>query len=90
MEQTQIHIIGEFTKEQIAKIVRHLWDIQKKLDPKGNKDKKFLIWISNNVFPDSVVRQIIKDNFKDGGKVTDLTDGIEDPIEKAKIKPVGG
>lgn len=64
-EPTVISVSGFFSKEQIAKILKFLFKIQKKVNPKNEKNKVFLIWVSNNMYSDDEVRKTIRDNFKD-------------------------
>lgn len=79
--------IGEFTKEQLGKLVKKFWEIQKEANPENDENKKFLIWVSNDVFTDEEVRTIIKENFKDGKvEVMDLVEMSDDEIEKARSK----
>lgn len=76
MKDTIISIRGLFTKKQIAKILRFLWKIQKKVNPKFVKEKYFIIWVSNDEYSDEEVRKLVRENFKDI-KVIDL-------VEKSK------
>jgi len=74
MKRTTIAIKGYFTKKDIAKILKMLWKIQMKVNPKNIEEKFFLIWVSNDEFPDPEVRALISKHFrKMGVKVTDLT-----------------
>jgi hypothetical protein len=84
-KKTKIYIIGEFTKKQLSKFMRELWKIQKEVNPKSKKDKMFLVWISNDVFTDAEVREVIKDNFKDIS-VLDLVEISDNDIFKGSAK----
>ena len=65
MKETTISLKGLLSKEDIAKIVKLFWRIQKKINPKKEESKLFIIYISNDEYSDEEVRQLIKENFKD-------------------------
>lgn len=74
MGKTTLTVWGEFTKEQLARLVRLIFEMQKEINPKGTKEEDiqwFLLHISNDIYSDKEVRNIIKENFKDA-KITDL------------------
>lgn len=83
--ETKICIVGEFTKEQLAELIRKLAEIQKKINPKNKIEKQFLIWISNDAYSDDEVRKLIRKNFKDF-KVTDLVEESGNEVLKAMSK----
>jgi len=74
MGKTKLTVLGEFTKEQLARLVRLIFEMQKEINPKGAKEEDiewFMLHISNDVYTDAEVRKIIRENFKDA-KITDL------------------
>jgi hypothetical protein len=86
-KKTKIYVIGDFTKEQLSRLIKEIWKIQKEVNPKNKKDKMFLIWVSNDVFTDAEIREMIKNNFKDI-KVLDLVEMSGNDILKGKTKMV--
>ena len=74
MGKTKVTVWGEFTKEQLARLVRLIFEMQKEINPKGTKEEDiewFMLHISNDIFSDAEVRKIIRKNFKDA-KITEL------------------
>lgn len=85
---TQIIIVGEFSKEQLAQLVRELWKIQKQNNPREKLEKMFVVSISNNVYSDAEVREIITENFRDikDVEVVDVVEKMGTDIQKSLKK----
>jgi DNA-binding transcriptional regulator LsrR (DeoR family) len=69
MRVTTITIKGEMTKECIADIVHYALKVQKKYMKKGDKGI-IMVHVSNNVYSDAEVQQVLRKKFGDNNVTT--------------------
>lgn len=85
MESTTITIQGDMNKEFIVKLVKKVLELQATRNKKTGQNDMIFIHVSNNIYTDSEIRELISKNVKNR-EVIDLVKQAEDKLLDSTTK----